>query len=88
MPPPGYRKRMVSMWGEGSNIVRVRCDGEFPIVSDNALIALEWIEAAEQRDAPAPNDARIFLGVDVARFGSDRTVFVRRQGAQACRTSK
>ena len=80
LPPPGYRKRMVSMWGEGSNIVRVRCDGEFPIVSDNALIALEWIEAAEQREAPAPNVARIFLGVDVARFGSDRTVFVRRQG--------
>ena len=27
---PGYRDRLVRKWGEDSNVVRVRCDGEFP----------------------------------------------------------
>ena len=81
LTPPGYRERLVQMWGEGSNIVRVRADGDFPIINDDALIALEWVEQAIARDAPAPNTADIRLGVDVARFGSDRTVFTCRQGA-------
>jgi len=76
---PGYREKLVRKWGEGSNIVRVRADGEFPKQDDDVLIALEWCETAITRDAYLDKcEARI--GVDPARFGDDRTVLVVRRG--------
>lgn len=80
LAPPGYADRIARMWGKDSNMYRVRVLGDFPITSDNVLISLSWIEAAIMRPAPAPNPAPIYLGVDVARFGDDRTVLCRRQG--------
>ena len=32
---PGYRDRLVRKWGEDSNVVRVRADGEFPRQEDD-----------------------------------------------------
>lgn len=77
---PDYRARLVRQFGEGSNIVRVRADGEFPLTDNDSLISLELGELALQRDCFHPDDSRIYLGVDVARFGSDRTALVLRQG--------
>lgn len=74
-----YRINLVRSYGEGSNVVRVRADGEFPKQDDDALIALEHAEAALARD-DASADGKCILGVDVARFGDDRTVFLLRQG--------
>jgi phage terminase large subunit len=75
----GYRDRLVRKFGEGSNVVRVRADGEFPKQDDDTLIALEDVEGAITREAsPASGDRR--MGVDVARFGDDRTVFTLRVG--------
>ena len=76
---PGYRPRLVRKFGEGSNVVRVRCDGEFPKQDADVLIALELTEAALRRD-PVPGVGPRRLGVDVARFGDDRTVLLLRQG--------
>lgn len=78
--PPGYREGLVRRFGEGSNYVRVHADGEFPKQDDDVLIALEWGEAALVRSRHYEGDAPIMVGVDVARFGSDRSVFVVRQG--------
>jgi phage terminase large subunit len=79
---PTYRARLVRKFGEGSNVVRVRADGEFPKQDDDTLIALEDAEAAlDNTSPPAPSGDRR-LGVDVARFGDDRTVFVLRQGGR------
>jgi hypothetical protein len=78
---PGYRPGLVRKFGEGSNVVRVRADGEFPRADDDALIPLDAVEAAISRpriDAVEPGDRR--LGVDIARYGDDRTVFVLREG--------
>jgi hypothetical protein len=75
-----YRSRLVRQFGEGSNIVRVRADGEFPKQDDAALISLEWVESALIRQRPMVDNNRIILGVDVARFGDDRTTLVKRQG--------
>ena len=75
-----YRPRLVSKWGEGSNVVRVRADGEFPRQEDDILISLELTEpclSRERREGGGPRR----LGVDVARMGSDRTTFVLRHGA-------
>ncbi len=77
----GYRPLLVRKFGEGSNVVRVRADGEFPRQDDDVLISLEHAEAAlERRDIKG--DGPRILGVDVARFGDDRTVFLIRQGAR------
>ncbi len=74
-----YRAGLVRKFGEGSNVVRVRADGEFPKQDDDSLVSLEEAEAAIARPRqPALGERR--LGVDVARFGDDRTVFVLRQG--------
>lgn len=75
-----YRAKLVRKFGEGSNVVRVRADGEFPLQDNDVLISLELTEASINR-APY-NDYHLpkILGVDVARFGDDRTTFVLRQG--------
>jgi phage terminase large subunit len=76
---PGYRPGLVRKFGEGSNVVRVRADGEFPRADDDTLIPLDAVEAAISRahvDDVEPGDRR--LGVDVARYGDDRTVFLLR----------
>lgn len=76
---PTYRQRLVRKFGEGSNVVRVRADGEFPKQDDDTLISLEDAEAAVSRPAENASGERR-LGVDVARYGDDRTVFVLRVG--------
>lgn len=77
---PSYRAKLVRKWGEGSNVVRVRADGDFPKQDDDALISLEWAEAAIDRPAIRDPKADTRIGLDVARFGDDRTVFAVRRG--------
>lgn len=76
---PDYRTRLIARWGEHSNIVRVRADGEFPTHGDDVLIALEWAEAAIYRD-PYPEACETRISIDPARFGDDRTVTIVRRG--------
>ncbi|GAN72121.1 hypothetical protein ASY01nite_14070 [Acetobacter syzygii] len=76
---PSYRANLVRKYGEGSNVVRVRADGDFPKQDDDVLIPLELAEAARDRE-PSTACAERRLGVDVARFGDDRTTFVLREG--------
>ena len=78
---PGYREGLVRKYGEGSNVVRVRADGEFPKQDDDVLISVEATETALNR-SPVPPDVytKCILGVDVARFGDDRTTYIVRQG--------
>ena len=76
----GYRDGLVRKFGEGSNVVRVRVDGEFPRADDDTLIPLDLVEAAISRERhPEPGHQRR-LGIDVARYGDDRTVFTLRAG--------
>ena len=78
---PDYRPGLVRKFGEDSNVVRVRADGEFPRADDDTLIPLDQVEAAIERpraDDREPGDRR--LGVDIARYGDDRTVFILRDG--------
>jgi hypothetical protein len=75
-------------WGEDNPIYRARVLGEFPDQADDSLIKLSDVEAAVQRDlslvadteAGASGDEEVALAVDVARFGSDRSVILRRRG--------
>lgn len=70
-------------WGETSPIYVSKVLGEFPDVTDDALIQTSWVVDAVHREiAVAPNSPNE-LGVDVARFGRNETVIYHRHGAQA-----
>lgn len=70
------------MYGADSDFYRVRCLGEFPKHGTKQFIPLEVCEEAAARRLPAEayEGQPLVLGVDVARFGEDRTVFTMRQG--------
>ena len=75
-------------WGEENPIYRARVLGEFPHQGDGTLFRLSDVEAAIKRgdsttpDVDAdPSPPVVILAVDVARFGSDRSVILRRRGA-------
>ena len=59
--------------------------GEFPEVDEMSTIPLAWIHRAQERyndwqDAGKPLSGRYLLGVDVARYGGDKTAFAHRRG--------
>jgi phage terminase large subunit len=67
-------------YGEDSNAFRIRVLGEFPLADDDTIIPFHLVEAATQRDIELDEDAARTWGLDVARFGSDKTVLAKRQG--------
>jgi hypothetical protein len=66
-------------WGEKSPLYQSKVLGEFPDAGTNTLIPLSLVEAARARRLES-GAAPVELGVDVARFGDDETVCIRRQG--------
>ena len=64
-------------------LFRARVMGEFPESAEDSLLEIDQIEAAMNRtvsEIPASGDSICVLAVDVARFGSDETVFALRRG--------
>jgi hypothetical protein len=76
---PTYREQLVAKWGEGSNVVKVRADGDFPKQEDDVLISLELTEPCLTRERVDGEGKRV-LGADIAAFGSDRTTLILRHG--------
>lgn len=80
MVSPDFVKQIRDTYGENSNAFRVRVLGEFALKEDDTLIPAELVDSARTRDVvPDPNQD-LFYGLDVARFGDDRTVLVKRRG--------
>ena len=75
--------RMIKQYGVDSDVVRVRVRGLFPKGSSNGFIATEVVEAAAFRNVVQDPGAALVLGLDVARFGDDKTVAQFRQGPDA-----
>ena len=75
-----YIKEMAERYGEDSNAYRVRVLGEFPKTDDNTVIGLELVESAISRDVQGNPLAPVIWGVDVARFGSDKSALAKRKG--------
>ena len=67
-------------YGEESNAFRIRVLGEFAQADDDTLIPAELVDGAIRRDITAGGDDPLVYGLDVARFGSDRTALVKRKG--------
>lgn len=67
-------------YGKDSNIYKVRVLGEFPKEDDDTIIPLYLCENAVDRDVEKKPDHPVIWGVDVARFGNDKTALAKRQG--------
>lgn len=72
-----------SKYGKDSDVCRVRIDGQFPKGALDSFISLETVELAcsalnklKQADIDAAKT--LHVGVDVARFGDDKTVITPR----------
>ena len=94
---PRWVEERKQVWGEKNALYRARVLGEFPDQTEDALISLSHVEAAVERwrklqldlatgaaTPPPESDLgnEIVLAVDVARYGSDHSVILRRQGAR------
>lgn len=80
-----WARKQIETYGRENPWVMAYVLGEFPPGSINALLSVEEVEAAMGR-TPQPGSfewAAKRIGVDVARFGDDRTVLFPRQGVAA-----
>ena len=74
------------VWGAGNPVYQARVLGEFPDQGEDTLIPLSVVEGAVARDfTPSPalpnqGEENVVIAVDVARFGSDKSVILRRRG--------
>ncbi|HLX21644.1 MAG TPA: hypothetical protein VKR23_15975 [Gaiellaceae bacterium] len=82
-----WAKDEIARYGRDNPWVMVNVLGQFPPASINALLGLEDVEAAMKRHLRDDEYSHMQkrLGVDVARFGDDRTVIFPRQGMAAFR---
>jgi hypothetical protein len=81
----GFVDRIAREYGQSSPQYVARVLGEFPDHADDVLVRREWIHQANLRYGRASNtDEAIFepyvIGVDVARYGGDRSVLAVMQG--------
>lgn len=80
---------LYKMWeeayGEDSDFFRVRCKGQFPRRGVVQFIPSDVVEAAAKRryGQNVYRQAPKILGVDVARYGDDQSVIIKRQGLAA-----
>jgi len=82
-----WARQQIQTYGRDNPWVMAYILGEFPPGSINALLTVDEVEAAMHRHLRRDEYewAQKRLGVDVARFGDDRTVIFPRQGQAAFR---
>jgi hypothetical protein len=78
-----YFEEMVATYGEDSDIVKVRVRGMFPSASSMQFIPSHLSEAARVRCVEVEEYDPLVIGVDVARFGDDRSTIYFRRGRDA-----
>lgn len=80
-----HARAMIARYGRDNPWVKATILGEFPEAGFNTLLSLAEVERAMLRDVQpsAYEHIQKRLGVDVARFGDDRTIIFPRQGIKA-----
>ena len=76
---PDFIKDMADKYGEESNVYKIRVLGEFPATNDDSVVPMHLISEATTRDVE-PSSNEVIFGLDISRFGSDRTALAKRQG--------
>jgi phage terminase large subunit len=75
-----FVREMAIKYGEDSNAYRVRVLGEFPLSDDDTMIPFSVVEQAMNRDIEVDQFAQVIYGIDVARFGSDKSALAKKKG--------
>ena len=75
-----FVKQISSTYGLESNAYRIRVLGEFAASDDDTLIPAASVDSARLRDVPTSPSDDLVYGLDVARFGTDRTALCKRRG--------
>lgn len=71
---------LLRKYGKDSDVARVRIFGDFPRGESDSLISLEVAEQATETKIDISKDFTLHIGVDVARFGDDKTFIAPRIG--------
>lgn len=80
---PTWVAERIKRWGVTSPIFQSKVRGRFPDVTVDTLINPHWITLAAARELdPLPTMSK--MGADVARYGTDHSVLMLRQGGH-CR---
>lgn len=94
-----FVQTIIRMYGEDSDVFRVRVAGDFPLQEDDIFIPLPLVENSIMTEYfPRKKPDSIHIGCDVARFGDDRTVigykidekaefYKKRQGQDTMKTA-
>ena len=75
-----FVRQIAATYGETSNAYRIRVLGEFALADDDTLIPAELVDQALERDITVGVTEPMVYGLDVARFGTDRTALCKRKG--------
>ena len=71
-------QRIKERYGEDSDVYRVRVLGEFPQAEEDSLFGIDEVSRAMEREVKVNQNFEKKMGVDVARYGNDRTIAVIR----------
>jgi len=94
-----FVQTIINMYGEDSDVFRVRVAGDFPLQEDDIFIPLSLVENSIMTEFSAPKQPHlIHIGADIARFGDDKTVigykidekvafYKKRQGQDTMKTA-
>ncbi|MCM1295980.1 MAG: hypothetical protein NC311_10600 [Muribaculaceae bacterium] len=70
-----YVRQIIHMFGEDSDVFRVRVAGEFPLQNDDAFIPLYLLErSVRMKPVVRERPMTIDIACDVARYGNDKTI--------------
>ena len=75
-------EEMKLKYGEDSDVYRVRVLGEFPMAESDTLISYGLVQSSIGAERERYGEEEI-IGLDVARFGNDKSAFVYRRGNYA-----
>lgn len=75
-------------WGINHPLFLSKCLGTFPIEEENVLVQLADVEKSFEREVKAIPGMKRYIGVDVARFGEDKTIFYEIVGYKNTRVKK
>jgi hypothetical protein len=81
-PNKAQLQQWIEDYGLDSDFVKIHVLGQHPAQSELQFIGGDVVQAALQRTPPVVEHLPKILGVDVARYGSARTVLLLRQGAR------
>lgn len=76
-------QRIADKYGEDHDVTRIEVKGQFPRTGSNQFIGREVAQDAAVRELVPDDGAPLLMGIDVARFGDDESVFRFRRGRDA-----